>query len=191
MKYSMMVLASLMLVSQVWAQSERVYYRWIDDQGGVHLSDTPVDGAKEIKLPAMSSYPSSTPASAPASAESTTSVESATEAKPKTPVEPPKFEWLSPTENQIVWSNLGEFSMRAKVLNLPNDFRFELTLNDQPVQPQSSGNLQELELQYSWSGLIVGEYRLRLKMLDSRNQLLLDSGDRTFYVRRNINRAPK
>lgn len=183
MKMMVAILSIGLMVSSAWAEGRKAY-QWVDENGGIHLSDSPVDGAKEILLPAPAGYQPPPVASQPATAESS-------ESEVKKPAVEPSFEWVSPTQDQIVWSNLGEFTTRIKVLNLPNDFRFEFSLNGQPFQAQSSGTLEALELSYSWSGLVVGEYKLRLKMLDSKGQVLLDSGDRPFYVRRTLNKAPR
>jgi hypothetical protein len=180
------MMITLFVASSVLAEPSKTLYQWTDERG-IHLSDTPVEGAKEIHMPSSVPGYQTPPPILPAA---NTQLDAATKAKEKA-VAPMSISWVAPTPNQIVWSNLGDFVMRVKVLNLPNDFHFALTLNDQEVQPQSSGSTNELELSYQWTGLVVGEYKLRLKVLNSQNQILADSGDRAFYVRRTLNRALK
>lgn len=72
-------------------------YKWVDKDGNVHYSDTPVKGATEIDLPQPTTFdaPELPPAPVPETAEPEPDA-----------VEYTEFEFISPKQDQVFW-NVG------------------------------------------------------------------------------------
>lgn len=90
------VIAAFLFAAPLFAQS---IYRWVDDNGVVHFSDTPREGAEEVELAPVQTF------SAPAKRRSP-AAEAAAQPEPAGELYD-SFEIVSPTEEETIWNTGG------------------------------------------------------------------------------------
>ena len=146
-------------------------YRWVDENGVVHYSDRPSEGAEQIELPTPNVAQTRRIAPAPATR---------TEVKPAD--EPaPVYEAInivSPAEEETLWNIEG-------VLNVSVSLTPAMQAGHQ-VRAYHNGASQivggtSFQLQEVWRG----EHTLQVEVLDSTGTLLIRSQPRRFYVQQN------
>jgi len=158
-----LLLASLLATTAVFAQA----YRWVDEDGVVHYSDRPVEGAEEVVLPKAN----------------TTTVRrferDEPEAQPQQPSSGPvRYENLaitSPTSEETLWNIGGQLSVQIQVTPaLQQGHRMRLYF-DGEGQDISSTTVQ---LEEVWRG----EHNLQVEILSETGAPLIRSNPLRFYV---------
>lgn len=156
------VLAASTLPAQV--------YRWVDEDGVIHYSDTPHPGAEEIYLPDGEPPPPGA------------GFETAQRAQPSNGDQPENqpfdyrsLEFAAPAPEETLWNIGGELTVR---LNLQPGLR----PGDQvrvyfDGEPREVSGLQ-VELQEVWRGT----HNLQAEVLNGQGQLMIRSEPIRFYV---------
>ncbi|MCG8435846.1 MAG: DUF4124 domain-containing protein [Gammaproteobacteria bacterium] len=82
-------------------------YKWVDEDGKVHYSDTPVEGAEEVRLPDVTTFDApDLPAGSPAPSNS----------QPPAPKpQYSKFALTSPAVDEVIWTNEGIVTVQFEV----------------------------------------------------------------------------
>ena len=91
------VFAAFVLAAPVSAQQG--IYRWVDDNGVVHFSDTPRDGAEEVEISPVQTF------SAPAAATARPAAAEGEAAEPDALYD--ALEIVSPSEEETIWNTGG------------------------------------------------------------------------------------
>ncbi|HEX2138343.1 MAG TPA: DUF4124 domain-containing protein [Woeseiaceae bacterium] len=157
------VLAAGVLPAQV--------YRWVDDDGVIHYSDTPHPGAEEVHLP--DSAPP-LPGAAFETAQRTLPTEG------DQPESQPSFDYRSlrfvaPAPEETLWNIGGELTVRL-------DLQPGLRPGDQvrvyfDGEPRAVNGLQ-FEMEEVWRGT----HNLQAEVLNEQGQLMIRSEPIRFYV---------
>lgn len=154
-------------------------YRWVDENGQVHFSDRPAEGAEVLKVPEAQTF-SAPPAPVRVP-------------RPSAPDEaPPRYESLEivrPAQEEVLWNIEGQLEVSLQLQpRLRQGDRIELYLDDQRVEGLRPGSLQ-VRLSEVYRGVHV----LKAEVRDSQGTLLIASQPRTFAVQQtsiqNPNRA--
>ncbi|MDX1443059.1 MAG: DUF4124 domain-containing protein [Gammaproteobacteria bacterium] len=154
-------------------------YKWVDENGKVHYSDKPVEGAEEVKLPELPTYEGkavATPRSesaAPAAGEEEGEDEGSDQ-----PTGYESFGFISPKEEQVFW-NIGlklpvQLSLSPSLR--PGD-RVKLFLNGQLKAGPSRS------LSYTLDGVHRGTWTIRAVVEDARGSTVATAGPVKFFVR--------
>ena len=158
-----LLLASLLATTAVFAEA----YRWVDEDGVVHYSDRPVEGAEEVVLPKAN----------------TTTVRRVERDEPEAQAQqqstgPVRYENLaitSPAPEETLWNIGGQLSVQIQVTPaLQQGHRMRLYF-DGEGQDISSTTVQ---LEEVWRG----EHNLQVEILNETGMPLIRSNPLRFYV---------
>lgn len=156
------VLAASALPAQV--------YRWVDEDGVIHYSDTPHPDAEEIFLPDSEPPP---PGAAFEAAQRTLPTNGD---PPETqPFDYQSLRFVSPAPEETLWNIGGELSVRLDLqpgLRAGHQVRVYFDGEPRPV------NGLQFELQEVWRGT----HNLQAEVLNEQGQLMVRSEPIRFYV---------
>jgi hypothetical protein len=145
-------------------------YRWVDDQGQVHYSDRPMEGAQRVEIRPQGQL--GTPKVEPRRSRSAAVEE--TEA----PFSYRSLEILSPTQEEVLWNIEGQLDVSMRLdPRLQRGHSVELLLDGEPV-----AGLQPGSMQARLSEVYRGVHVLKANVRDQNGQLLIESPPRTFAV---------
>lgn len=165
------VLLAVMVGGAVLAQA----YRWVDEDGVVHYSDRPHEGAEQIALPKPNTVsvprrqaPSRLTASEPAGDDS-----------PTQPFRYSRLEITSPEAEETLWNIEG-------VLNVSLDIQPALQPGHQVRVFFDGGDPQivngtTFQLQEVWRGV----HNIQAEILDETGKMMVRSRTNRFYVQQN------
>ncbi|MCW8846033.1 MAG: DUF4124 domain-containing protein [Gammaproteobacteria bacterium] len=152
-------------------------YRWVDEDGVVHYSDKPHEGAEQIELTGAQGY---TPVPVP----QTRSTRSAGDAEA---FQYDSVEIVSPYEEEVLFGTEEPLSLQVVTVPAlrPNHF-LRLTIDgknvtDKPVRNRS----------FQVEGVFRGTHSAQLTVVDENGSTIQQSSARTFHVRQNIANAPR
>ncbi len=164
-KRAFLLLVALAVAPAVLAQA----YRWVDEDGVVHYSDRPRDGAEEIVLPRAQTYSSSRVAR-PAPGD-------------RAPDESEPFRYeslsiLSPQSEETLWNIEGVLSVRLGLTpNLQRGHQLRVYFDGQAqTVTGTSFRIEEV-----WRGA----HNLQAEVVDAAGQVLIRSEPLRFYVQQN------
>ncbi len=160
------------VASAVMAQA----YTWVDEDGVVHYSDRPREGATEIQLP-RNARPTRRVASAPA-ATATPTAQQADTTEPAKPFSYDSIEISSPAPEETLWNIGGVLTVTLNVrpaLQPGHRVRVYFDGNEQMVSG-SSFQIQEV---------YRGVHNLQAEVLDETGKLMGRSQPNRFYVQQN------
>lgn len=167
------LLVLCLLAASVAAAQEA--YRWVDEDGVVHYSDTPVDGAERILLPAPNVAATRQRSSeAPAPAADAQEEEEAT----SEPFSYESIEIVSPRAEETLWNIEGVLSVSVSLvpgLQRGHQMRAYFDGRRQEVSGMS------FQLQEVWRGV----HNLQVEVVDETGQLMIRSQPNRFYVQQN------
>ena len=159
--------AALLAVPAVLAGT----YKWVDENGKVHYSDKPVEGAEEVRLPNLPTYDSpevSLPD--PAGTESEDPADSTFSYG--------TFSFISPQQEQVFW-NIG--------LKLPVQLRLQPPLRrGDRVKVFLNGELKagpSQSLGFTLDGVHRGTWTIRAVVEDANGNTVANAGPVKFFVR--------
>ena len=169
---SIFLVLCLLAATAVWAQEA---YRWVDEDGVVHYSDTPVEGAERILLPAPNV------AVTPRSNRRTTTdsgTDDEEEAEEQGPFRYESIEIVSPVAEETLWNIEG-------ILNVSVALEPGLQPGHE-LRAYFDGQLQEVsgtsfQLQEVWRGV----HNIQVEVVDETGQLKIRSQPNRFYVQQN------
>ena len=168
------ILLVLCLLAATGAAAQEAY-RWVDEDGVVHYSDTPVDGAERILLPAPN-VAATRQRSSQAPARTADAEED--DAAADEPLRYESIEITSPAAEETRWNLEG-------VLNVSVALDPGLQRGHQ-VRAYFNGERQEVsgtsfQLQEVWRGV----HNLQVEVVDETGQLMIRSQPNRFYVQQN------
>ena len=150
-------------------------YRWVDDEGVVHYSDKPVDGADRILLPAPNVAVTRRTTAPTASARPS---EQPDEPAEEGPFRYESIEIVAPGAEETLWNIEG-------ILNVSVALEPGLQQGHQ-VRAYFDGERQEVrgtsfQLQEVWRGV----HNIQVEVVDETGQLMIRSQPNRFYVQQN------
>ena len=148
-------------------------YRWVDEDGVVHYSDRPHEGAEEIILP-QSTRPTRTVAALPRPrAVVDEAAESAGE--PEAPFNYEVVEVVAPAPEETLWNIEGVLNVSLRIQpGLRTGDRVRLYLDGQ-MRPAAGTNFQIQEV-------YRGVHNIQVEIVDSTGRLMGRSLPNRFYV---------
>ncbi len=157
-------------------------YRWVDENGVVHFSDRPVEGAERIVLPSDGTRPRPQPA-APSFA--------ATTAAPQETAQPPEvfkyesIEIVAPAPEETLWNIEGVLNVSMRVvpaLRQGDQIRVYFDGQERTLTNSSSLTLDEV---------YRGVHNIQAEIIDSTGKLMARSLPNRFYVQQNSIAGPR
>ena len=163
---SIFVLIGLLLATSVFAQA----YRWVDEDGVVHFSDVPREGAEEIDLAGLSRATGArvfTPAPQAQGA--------AEDAAAEGPFRYESISIASPGSEETLWNIEGQLNVSVALSpGLQSGHQMRIYFDGQPqMVPGTSFQLEEV-----WRG----SHNLQAEVLDQTGKVLIRSKPSRFYV---------
>ncbi len=168
-------LIAVLAASAVMAQA----YRWVDEDGVVHYSDRPQEGAETIQLP-QSNQPVRRLALAPST---TTAAQEDGAEQPAAEFSYDSIEISTPAAEETLWNIGGVLNVTLNVqpgLQPGHRVRVYFDGNEQMVTG-SSFQIQEV---------YRGVHNLQVEVLDETGKLMGRSQPNRFYVQQNTIRRP-
>ena len=165
------------------AGAEEVY-RWVDEAGVVHYSDTPREGAEKVEVRAAQTY------SGQAALNATPTARDATPVVESGPVVVyASVRIVSPAHDAVAWNTGGELTVEVAIepaLNVAAGHRVMVYLDGAPVAgtPMASTSLK-------LSGVVRGSYELYATVVDAEGTHLAQSEPITFHVRQTSIQNPQ
>lgn len=166
----MKILLTLVLLTMAFGASAATY-RWVDEQGVVHFSDKPHEGATEIELSGAQGYSSPAQSVAPQAS-----------AAESGDFQYDSVEIVSPYEEEVLFNIETRMSMQVAIVPAlrPNHFlRLQIDGKDVTEEPVRSRSFQI-------DGVYRGTHTARLTVVDAEGNTVQQSSPRTFHVRQNV-----
>lgn len=166
----MKIALTLILLAMSFGVSATTY-RWVDEQGVVHYSDMPHEGATEVELGSAQGYSSTPP-----------SVARKTPASDSGDFQYDSVEIVSPYEEEVLFNIETRMSMQVAIVPAlrPDHFlRLQIDgkdVTDKPVRSRS----------FQIDGVFRGTHTAQLTVVDADGKTVQQSGVRTFHIRQNI-----
>ncbi len=166
----MKIALTLILLAMSFGVSATTY-RWVDEQGVVHYSDMPHEGATEVELGSAQGYSSAPP-----------SVARKTPASDTGDFRYDSVEIVSPYEEEVLFNIETRMSMQVAIVPAlrPDHFlRLQIDgkdVTDKPVRSRS----------FQIDGVFRGTHTAQLTVVDADGNTVQQSGVRTFHIRQNI-----
>ena len=157
-------------------------YRWVDENGVVHFSDVPVEGAERIVLPSDGNRPRP-PAAAPSFASQATTTQ---EAEP--PPEAFRYESIeivAPAPEETLWNIEGVLNVSMRVvpaLRQGDQVRVFFDGEERTITNSTSLTLNEV---------YRGVHNIQAEVIDSTGRLMARSLPNRFYVQQNSIAGPR
>ena len=144
-------------------------YRWTDEQGQVHFSDRPMEGADRVEIRDAQTF------RAPAVQPRASALE---RVEPEATFRYRSLEIVKPTQEEVLWNIEGQLdvSMRLEP-RLQTGHSLELFLDGQQVESLSPGSLQA-----RLTDVFRGVHVLTASVRNQNGELLIESQPRTFAV---------
>lgn len=168
----------LLILGLVFASAvSAATYKWVDKDGNVHYSDTPVEGAERVDLPEPMVF------SAPEASDGRRT-------KTEEPAEEDaagytEFRFISPVQEQVFWAAGGEISVQMAVqpaLRPGHEIRLYL---DGTLSANPDG------LAATLAGVWRGAHTLRAVIVDASGATVATAGPVTFHVKQHSIKNPK
>lgn len=116
-------------------------YRWVDDDGTVHYSDRPQEGAETVIIQEAQTF--SAPAPRSTSSTSTTTSAKTDDAEPEDAAVYSNFEILSPRQEEVLWNTGGQLNVSLSARpRIRSGHTVFLYMDGQEVQQLPRGRMQ-------------------------------------------------
>jgi hypothetical protein len=168
-------LVSLLLTMAVTAKEEKKIYKYTDENGVTHYTETkPNDNYEEADLPELSVVPSR-----PADSYSSTSTSA--DGDVVDPAEVPEFEILEPSQEQNLWGTGGKVTVTVPELTEAQSFRYQVqVVLDGKKQKPSDSSTQ------TFSNIVRGEHQVQALLVERVSyKVKKKSQIVTFYMHQN------
>ncbi|MDJ0701338.1 MAG: DUF4124 domain-containing protein [Woeseiaceae bacterium] len=151
------------------AASASDIYKWVDEDGVIHFSDQPREGAERVTLQRTNVIRPPVPAIQRTNEEA---------AQPETPFRYEKLEVVSPAAEETLWNIEGVLNVSlALTPGLQEGHQVRVYHNGQPqIVSGTSFRLQEV-----WRGV----HNLQAEVIDADGQMVIRSQPNRFYVQQN------
>lgn len=160
----------LLLLLLIPGLSAAAVYRWVDKDGNVHYSDTPVKGAKKIRVQSPQTY-KSLPYK---------KIEPTKKQKKPDPSKTYQVAIVKPGEKETVIDNAGNVEIEFKVtprLQLNRDHKIVLLLNGKEKMSLTT-------LKTKLENVDRGTHTLSARVIGRKGEILSNSGTVTFHLKR-------
>ncbi len=155
----------------VASASSATVYKWKDEEGRVHYSDRPVEGAEVVKSVPLTTF-KSPPASSPSSANST-------QQKDEDSANYTNFAFVSPANDTTVRDNAGNIAIQLSVdPPLRQGHSIVLTIDGTPLQNKMQATT------FTLSNLDRGTHTLQASIVDSEGETVTETAATTVHMRR-------
>jgi hypothetical protein len=174
-------LCAAMMIAPALAQD---VYRWVDEDGVVHYSDSPREGAEKVELRQPQTY------SAQGAMDVTPSARDSSAQVPPDAVDAyASVRIASPQHDAVAWNTGGEIQVSVEVsppLNTAAGHQVMVYLDGSPVAgtPVSSTSI-------GLTGIFRGSYELYATVVDSEGRHIAQSEPITFHVRQTSIQNPQ
>ncbi|HEX6929207.1 MAG TPA: DUF4124 domain-containing protein [Gammaproteobacteria bacterium] len=176
MRYFLLLLALLFMNAAVPAET----YKWVDKDGNVHYSDTPVEGAETVELPEPTTFNAPDLPDRPSPSDETDSEEAAAAAYTG-------FAFISPKQDQVFWAAGGEIPVQLDVKPLLRQtHQIRLFYNGELVSgfPSRSAGT-------TLTGVYRGAHTVRAEIVDWTGDAVATAGPVTFHVKQRSIQNPQ
>lgn len=148
-------------------------YKWVDEDGKVHYSDKPVEGAEEVKLPQLPTYDTSR------LPKDTRPLDTGTEdVDDEQETSYSRFEFISPKPDQVFWNTGGSIPVQLALQpGLRNGHQLKVYLDG----TLKAGPSQSLG--FTLTEMYRGSYSVRAVVVDRNDQEIARTGSVTFHVK--------
>jgi hypothetical protein len=166
---SILLVLGLLAATAALAQEA---YRWVDEDGVVHYSDRPREGAEQVQLPTPN-VAVSRPVARPAAA-----------ASDDEPAEEPatvrydSIEIVSPASEETLWNIEGVLSVSVALSPALQPGHQVRAYHNGEMTPVSGASFQ---LQEVWRG----SHNIQVEVVDETGKLMIRSESTRFYVQQN------
>ncbi|MGI9308510.1 MAG: DUF4124 domain-containing protein [Gammaproteobacteria bacterium] len=147
-------------------------YRWVDDDGVVHYSDVPREGANEVELQQPSTYspPESTDAETAANNENTPAEEKFGGYS--------SFDFISPSTEETFWNTAGQVTVSLELQpRLREGHSVRLYLDETWLENQPAN-----QMIFRLTEMIRGSHSVRADVRDENGVVQIQTDSLTFYV---------
>lgn len=135
-------------------------YRWVDDDGTVHYSDRPQEGAETVVIQDAQTF--SAPAPKAARSTSSTTSDKADDAEPEEAVSYSNFEIVSPRQEEVLWNTGGQLNVSLRVRpRIRSGHSIFLVMDGQEIQQLPRGRMQA-----SLTDVVRGTHQLHAEVRD-------------------------
>ena len=170
-------LASVVLAAPSLAEG---IYKWTDDDGVTHYSDTPRAGADKVELAPVTTFSPPPPAASSGSDDADEEAEDAFEGYESIAIS-------SPGQEETIWNTGGLVNVSVSLRpNLLPGHQLRLYMNGKPLGeiPPGATNVELRDVDR-------GAHTLRAAVLDQEEQVVTESEQVTFfYQQTSVNRRP-
>jgi hypothetical protein len=166
---------AILLGGAVMAQA----YRWVDEDGVVHFSDVPVEGAERIELPRDNRPRTSAPPRSTASMAAPAAATETTAEAPPAVFQYESVEVVRPAPEETLWNI-------ESVLDVALRITPALRAEDQvrvifDGEQRMTANGTTFQVQEVWRGV----HNIQVEIVDSTGRLMARSLPNRFYVQQN------
>lgn len=164
----------IVLIPSVLVAAE--VYRWVDDDGTVHYSDRPQEGAETVIIREAQTF--STPAAPAARSTSSTTSARSDEAEPEAAASYSNFEIVTPRQEEVLWNIGGQLnvSLRARP-RIRSGHTIFLYMDGQEVRQLPRGRMQA-----SLADVVRGTHQLHAEVRDRSGSTVARSDTVQFTV---------
>ena len=170
LKRTFIALLSILASGALLAQA----YKWVDEDGVVHFSDRPQEGAEEVELPRAPRRPPPPPPTARAGAG-----EAAEETAPEE--QPFRYESLTigaPLAEETLWNIEGVLNVTLNLQPaLQSGHRIRVYFDGEP----RTVNRTSFQINEVWRGV----HNIQAEVIDESGTMLIRSMPNRFYVQQN------
>jgi len=149
-------------------------YKWVDEDGNVHFSDTPRAGATLVDMPRT---PRPAPGVPTQSAAAATAGEQSVEAE--TPFQYESLEVASPGAEETLWNIEGVLNVSLAVSPAVQSGHQIFVYFDGERRPVTGTSFQ---IQEVWRGV----HNVQAEIVDETGELMIRSRTNRFYVQQNV-----
>jgi len=174
MRKTCLLLAILAFTASGFADEEKKIYKYTDENGITHYTETPPDeNYKEADLPPLSIVPSRKVTTTTTNSDETIDDDSATEVK--------VFELLEPVNEQNIWGSGGKVTGRASALSDAQKSIHQIQfVIDGKKQAPSDESTQVFE------GIFRGEHKIKALLINKFSKKTIQETDTViFYMHQN------
>lgn len=176
--------AALCAAVMVSSASAQDVYRWVDDDGVVHYSDSPREGAEKVEVREPQTY--SAQVAVPATP---TARDSSAQVPPDAVDAYESVRIATPAHDSVAWNTAGEIAVEVAVnppLNTAAGHQVMVYLDGSPVAgtPVASTTI-------GLTGIHRGTYELYATVVDGQGRHITQSEPITFHVRQTSIQNPQ
>jgi hypothetical protein len=157
-------------------------FKWVDENGQMHFSDVPKDGATEVEIAPAQTFSAPSAPNVAASSEATT--ESAVGAAQEAATYE-SMEITSPAIEETIWNTGGEITVTIWLKpGLQTGHQIRMFLDGKPL-PNLQPNTSSLQV----SNVYRGEHQLRAQVWDENGTVVITADPSIFfYQQTSVNR---